>query len=283
MRRNQRKTLSNFAAGAIALVVTVVVVYFGFTKAIPFKHHFTISATFPTANNLRPNSPVRIAGVAVGKVVAVQHLRAGEPGALVKMQIQDNGLPIHKDATFAIRPRIFLEGNFFVDVHPGTPSAPALSDGDTVRSTRATTPVQFDQILTTLQTDTRKNLQILLHEYGTGVSDGGSQGFNASIPYWEPAYKNSAIVNEATLGLHTHDLSGYIRGAVLAAGDQRQPAVRGAGPPARVPARATRSRRRPQADRPGAGRAERRERAALPAGAGRLELPEPGHPPVVAG
>ena len=34
------------------------------------------------------------------------------------------GLPIHKDATFKIRPRIFLEGNFFVDVTPGTPSAP---------------------------------------------------------------------------------------------------------------------------------------------------------------
>ena len=92
MRRNQRRTLSNFAAGAIALIVTVVVVYFGFTKAIPFKHHFTISATFPTSNNLRPNSPVRIAGVAVGKVVAVQHLRAGEPGAVVKMQIDDKGL-----------------------------------------------------------------------------------------------------------------------------------------------------------------------------------------------
>src|SRR2546429_3690157 len=217
MRRNQRRGLSNFAAGAIALVVTVVVVYFGFTKAIPFKHHFTISATFPTANNLRPNSPVRIAGVAVGKVVAVQHLRAGEPGALVKMQIEDKGLPIHKDATFAIRPRIFLEGNFFVDVHPGTPSAPSLGDGDTVRSTRATTPVQFDQILTTLQTDTRKNLQILLHEYGTGVSDGGSAGFNASIPYWEPAYKYSAIVNEATLGLKAHDLSSYLRGAGITA------------------------------------------------------------------
>src|SRR5205823_7567382 len=58
MRRNQPRRLSNFAAGAIALIVTVVAVYFGFTKAIPFQHHFTISATFPTANNLRKNSPV---------------------------------------------------------------------------------------------------------------------------------------------------------------------------------------------------------------------------------
>jgi phospholipid/cholesterol/gamma-HCH transport system substrate-binding protein len=217
MRRNQRRTMSNFAAGAIALVIAVLIVYFGFTKAIPFQHHFTISAVFPTANNLRPASPVRIAGVNVGKVVAVQHLRPGEPGALVKMQIEDKGLPIHKDATFAIRPRIFLEGNFFVDVHPGTPSAPTLGDGDKVASTRATTPVQFDQILTSLQSDTRQNLRTLLDEYGTAVSDGGSAGFNASIPYWEPAYKNSAIVNEATLGQHPHDLSGYIRGAGITA------------------------------------------------------------------
>ncbi len=32
------------------------------------------------------------------------------------MSIQNQGLPIHDDATFAIRPRIFLEGNFFVDI-----------------------------------------------------------------------------------------------------------------------------------------------------------------------
>jgi virulence factor Mce-like protein len=217
MRRNQKRTLSNFAAGAIALVIAVLIVYFGFTKAIPFQHHFTISATFPTSNNITPKSPVRIAGVNVGKVVSVAHLRSGEPGALVKMQIDDKGLPIHKDATFSIRPRIFLEGNFFVDIHPGTPSAPTLGDGDRVSATRTTTPVQFDQILTTLQSDTRQNLRTLLDEYGTGVSDGGSRGFNASIPYWEPAYKNSAIVNEATLGLHAHDLSGYIQGAGITA------------------------------------------------------------------
>ena len=38
------------------------------------------------------------------------------------MEIDDKGLPIHKDATLKIRPRIFLEGNFFVDLKPGTPS-----------------------------------------------------------------------------------------------------------------------------------------------------------------
>ena len=50
-----------------------------------------------------------------------------------------------------IRPRIFLEGNFFVDLKPGTPAAPTLDDGDTIPITQTSTPVQLDQILTALQ------------------------------------------------------------------------------------------------------------------------------------
>ena len=51
----------------------------------------------------------------------------GSPNAgIVMMQIDKDGLPIHADATAAIRSRIFLEGNFYVDLHPGTPQAPLL-------------------------------------------------------------------------------------------------------------------------------------------------------------
>ena len=39
------------------------------------------------------------------------------------MEIKDAALPIHEDAELKIRPRIFLEGNFFVDLQPGTPAA----------------------------------------------------------------------------------------------------------------------------------------------------------------
>jgi hypothetical protein len=143
------------------------------------------------------------------------------------MRIDDRGRPIHKDATFAIRPRIFLEGNFFVDVHPGTPSAPILGDGDTVQAARTTTPVQFDQILTSLQSDTRENLKKLLEEYAKGLADGGGKGFNRSIGYWESAYKNSAIDNVATLGSQPHDLSGYVKGSgvVAQALDRSPPAL----------------------------------------------------------
>jgi phospholipid/cholesterol/gamma-HCH transport system substrate-binding protein len=222
MRRNQRRGMTPFAAGALVLGVIVVLTYLGFAKAIPFRHHYTIHAAFRSANNIKKNAAVRIAGVNVGKVTKVRFLHAGEPGAVVSMRIDKKGLPIHKDATVSIRPRIFLEGNFFVDLHPGSPSAPVIDDGDTIDIQQTTTPVQLDQILTALQSDTRQDLKRLLRELSTGLAERGGAGFNRSIPYWEPAYRDTAIVNDALHGSEPHDLSGYIKnaGAVAEALDQ---------------------------------------------------------------
>ena len=47
--------------GVIVIVITAIVVYFGFTKHIPFKHGFRLKAVFATAVNISPKSPVRIA------------------------------------------------------------------------------------------------------------------------------------------------------------------------------------------------------------------------------
>jgi virulence factor Mce-like protein len=204
---------SNFAIGAFTLAVIGVLTYLGFTKAIPFRSHYTVKAVFANANNVRPNSFVRVAGVNVGKVTAVERVNEGEQAALVEMRIDDKGRPIRKDATMTVRPRIFLEGNFFVDVQPGSPSAPELGDGDTIPINQTKSPVQLDQVLTALQSDTRQDLQLLLRELSKGLEGEGAKGFNRSTRYWTPAYKYNAIVNDATLGLTEHDLSGYIKGA----------------------------------------------------------------------
>ena len=138
------------------------------------------------------------------------------------MRIDKQGLPIHKDATLQVRPRIFLEGNFFVDLHPGSPSAPTLGDGDTIPVNQTAAPVQIDQILGTLQTDTRKSLKGVLKGLSTGLAGQGGAGFNRSIPYWKDAYERGAIASDASLGILQHDLSGYIAnaGATAAALDR---------------------------------------------------------------
>ncbi len=214
-------------AGLIALVAIVVFTYLGFTKfANPFSSQYTVHAIFSNASGVKPASPVRIAGVNVGVVKTVgpvagcklggslqkQASTSGSQGctaADVTMTISGQGLPIHKDATFAIRPRIFLEGNFFVDVSPGTPEAPVAPSGYTFPVQQGTEPVQFDQVLTSLQSNTRQNLQTLLQQFGTAVKKGG-KAYNASIKYWLPAYEYSAVVAHDALGLQTHDLSNWI-------------------------------------------------------------------------
>src|SRR5690349_8791244 len=106
MRRRRR---SYATIGAIALAVIAVLVYLGFTKSIPFYPHYEIKAAFASANDIKAGSPVRIAGVEVGKVTGVQPLQTGGEGAVVTMRINKNGRPVHSDATAKIRPRIFLE------------------------------------------------------------------------------------------------------------------------------------------------------------------------------
>jgi phospholipid/cholesterol/gamma-HCH transport system substrate-binding protein len=226
--RKDRLGMNPLTVGLLVLALCAIVVYAGFSKHVPFTHGFRVNAVFVNANNIRPNSPVRVAGVNIGKVKKVTAYKGGDGNmSLVKMEIDKAGLPIHKDATLKVRPRIFLEGNEFVDLSPGTPSAPTIDDGDTLPATQTAAPVQFDQILTALQSDTREDLKRLLEGYGTALTyeptaaddvgqdpdvkgKSAAQSLNRSIDYAPGALKNLSIVNNAFLGLQQHDLSGLV-------------------------------------------------------------------------
>ena len=197
-------------AGLIALVLIVAGTYFAFARGLPIGDHYEIEAVFRTANNVKERQPVRIAGVDVGEVVEVRHLRPGADAAVVTMRIDDEGRPIHRDARVSIRARMFLEGNWFLDLQPGTPRAGELPDDGTLPIAQTRGPVQLGQLFTALQADTRKNLQTLLREYSSALEGEGADGYRRSIPYWATAYRSAAIVQDATLGVLQHDLSEYV-------------------------------------------------------------------------
>jgi phospholipid/cholesterol/gamma-HCH transport system substrate-binding protein len=217
----------------IAFVILVVAVYFGFTKALPFKHGYKLNAVFATAMNVHSKSPVRIAGVNVGKVT---HIKREGNGGVVEMEIEKGGLPIHADATAKIRPRIFLEGNWFVDLQPGSPSAPTLSSGATLPITQTSNPVQLDQVLDALNTETRANLQNFLIGYGEGLTRkpnraedleqdpevrgiNGAQALNKAYQRGPASLRATAVLQTATAGTQPHDLSSLVKsiGKVTAA------------------------------------------------------------------
>ena len=121
IERIHGRGMDRFRAGVIALIVIAVGTYFAFAKEVPFRSPYELNAVFRSAVNVKERQPVRIAGVDVGQVVAVEHPEPGESRALIRMEIEDDGLPIHRDARLKIRPRLFLEGNWFLELQPGNP------------------------------------------------------------------------------------------------------------------------------------------------------------------
>src|SRR3954452_8062452 len=205
--------MSKLRAGILALAVLGLFAVFGFTKLNPFSNPYELNAVFQNVNNLKPNSPVRIAGVEVGKVKKIEPISSGDGAAKVMMIVKTKALPLHTDAQAHVRSRIFLEGNFFVDIQPGSPSAPTMKDGGTIPINRTSAPVQLGQVLSALQSDTREDLRTFLKEYSKGLSGKGARGFNQAVKYWTPAYKYSALANDATLGEDpTRDLQRVLKG-----------------------------------------------------------------------
>ncbi|MCW3065222.1 MAG: Mammalian cell entry related domain protein [Solirubrobacterales bacterium] len=204
----KRRARDPLKVGILILVLMSAAAYWAFTKQIPFVHGYRVHAIFASSNQLKKGSPVRIAGVDVGKVSAVGR----GPGTTqdVTMEISSDGQPIHRDATVKIKPRLFLEGGFFIQLDPGTPSAPDIHSGGTIPLPQTTTPVQFHQILTALDQDTRTALKSTLKVTADSLDRGSVRSIRKLAPQLAPTLEDAAIVAQALRGTATHDLSGFI-------------------------------------------------------------------------
>ncbi len=229
MRRHGHGRLSRLQTGMLALLVLAVATYFAFARDIPFTKPYEVKAMFDNTSTLGLNSPVRIAGVNVGKVAKVEPAGDDSTMSVVTLKIEKKGLPIHDDAELKVRPRIFFGGNYFVDVRPGTPGGDELDSGDTIPATQTSAPVGLDEVLSGLRSDTRKDLQKLLDGYGEAISGQPKPGedddqdpetkgeiaaksLNDSLEDAPEALRTTAIVNQALLGTERRDVSKLIAG-----------------------------------------------------------------------
>ena len=196
----------------LALVVIGLLTYFGFTKQNPFANPYELHAVFDSANRLQERSPVRIAGVNVGKVTKVEPLEDGSGKARVTMEIDETGLPIKEDAELKVRSRLFLEGNYFVDLHPGRPDSTELDSG---RHDRPEPDLRAGPVPPGpdgAPVGDAQDLQRLLKEYSGALRGRGARGFNEAIKHWEEAWRTTSQVNDAYLGREPHDLTRVLDG-----------------------------------------------------------------------
>lgn len=207
--RPRAKSADPFLVGVVVLLLIAAGTYLGFTKRLPWAGEWQVKAVVSDAQELSKGAQVRIAGIAVGRVTSVRRGPAGT--SVVTMAINAAGRPLHRDATLTIRPRLFLEGNFFVDLRPGSPSAPELEEGQTIPLGQTATAVRIDSVLRILESDARNKVRDGLREYAAGLADGGARALNRSLPVWEPALLGTARTMAALRGERGDDLSSFLR------------------------------------------------------------------------
>lgn len=178
-RRPRQQRSTERLAAVVALGLIAAMIYLAFGPGNPLAEHFEISAEVTSTIGLRNGSPVRVAGIQVGQVTAI---RRGSPSTATIVLRLDDHAGLHADASLAVAPRLLVEGNSYVDLHPGTPAAPPLHDGDRLPRARTSAPVQLDQVLSVLQPATRTALQSGIRELHGMLGQG---------PHTDPARRTS--------------------------------------------------------------------------------------------
>jgi phospholipid/cholesterol/gamma-HCH transport system substrate-binding protein len=213
-RRGARRRKPRIHPLVIALATigaTVFVTYYAFSQELPFQHRFTVYAIVSNSVNVRSDSPVRIAGIDVG---SVQGTSPYGNATKITFALNENGLPVHKDATIAVRDRLFLEGGYYLQLNPGSPRAPVISDGATIPLSQTVSPVQFYQVLSVFNSAARGDLSNLLNTLNIGFSpnpgqpqsDSGAGYLKTAIPPLTQVLKNTAITAQALQGTSPNDI-----------------------------------------------------------------------------
>jgi phospholipid/cholesterol/gamma-HCH transport system substrate-binding protein len=196
-----RDRLKDFIAVVVLLVIALAVTGLilsqqqqPYPEWIPFlgDERFELKAEFEPAQAVTPGQgqTVNIAGVEVGDITEVD---LDEGAAVVTMAIREEYAPlIRSDATMLLRPRTGLQ-DMTVEVDPGT-STTSVEEGSTIPLSQTEPNVQPDQILASLDGDTRAYLQLLLSGASEGLGGRGKQ-LSAGLRRFEPLGRDLARIN----------------------------------------------------------------------------------------
>ena len=180
MRTAIRKHLADFLAiiGLLIIAIAVSAVILSHQRLtlpgwVPFigKSFFTLNAEMTSAQAVTPGQgqTVNIAGVQVGQISSVR-LKDGR--AIVGMKIEKRYDRIYRNASILLRPKTGLK-DMVAELTPGTKDAGRLPDGGTIPISQTLPDVNLDEILSSLDADTRDYLTLLLNDGAQGL--GGKQ------------------------------------------------------------------------------------------------------------
>ncbi len=171
---------------------------------------FELKAEFETAQAVVPGQgqTVRVAGVRVGDVEKVELV---DGAGVVTFAIDREYLPIYRDATILMRPTTGLKDMFF-QLDPGSKSAGEYEEGEIVPMANTAPDVNFHDVLSALDGETRSYLRLLLVGAGKGLDDRDRE-LGKLLGSLGPINRNMAELNSAVaerrdeLARFTHNLN----------------------------------------------------------------------------
>lgn len=211
---NGRKRVQSLAAspvmvGAVTVLVATVAVFLAYqaNTGLPFVPTYRVSVLVPNADTVVPNNEVRIGGVQVGTVEAVEAVQngsststtttttettttveaaptyatgeAGTYSAKLDLKLNRSIAPLPVDSTVLIRAKSAL-GLKYLEITPGK-SQEGYPEGATIPLAQARPePVDIDQVFNTFDEPTRKAIQVQLKNFGDGLAGRGGD-LNAAI------------------------------------------------------------------------------------------------------
>ncbi|HEX8102312.1 MAG TPA: MlaD family protein [Solirubrobacteraceae bacterium] len=178
--------ISLFALSCFSLLLFL---WVSFGGPIPLKAEgYTVKASFPDAVQLAEQAEVRVAGVAVGRVVSKERDPDGNR-TLATLRIDPEFAPLKSDARAMLRQKTLL-GETYVELTTGSRAAASLPEGARLADTRVEPTVEFDELLRIFDPDTRRAFQLWQRELARSSAGRGAD-LNAAIGSF-PEFTGSA-------------------------------------------------------------------------------------------
>ena len=207
IRKHWRDFVAIIALLVIALIVGGYILAnqrFTLPAGVPVlgKDYVDIEAELSTAQAVTPGQgqTVNIAGVQVGEISSVE-LEEGK--AVIGLKINREHATIYRDASILMRPKTGLK-DMVAELTPGTPEAGELVEGQRIPASQTLPDVNLDEILASLDADTRDYLKLLLGDASIGLKDNG-RALAQTIRRFEPTARYARRVN-AQLSRRRHNL-----------------------------------------------------------------------------
>lgn len=157
--------------GLLVLVVVAGVSALAISRPDPLADPQRVWVVFDDATGISIiQRDVRIAGVRVGTIGEVR--RVGDDAEVELIFDRPVG-EIHADAEAHLRPHTPFEGTAYVDLDPGSASAPALGE-DPIPKSQTRIYVPLDQAQRVFNRPNRANLRTVLPEVSAGLDSGGA-------------------------------------------------------------------------------------------------------------